>query len=562
MEISQSTIDRLISLFDNANEGLWIADTAGSIVFYNQSFYQQFGLAINDAQLSDWVERVHPSDKEDFKHLLDHYAKGGDLNKRIVNQYRVLREDGSFCWIEATGVVKKDGDHYYMVGNHIDITEQKKMEAYVHNLAYYDKASGLPNHAKLIEDLDALQCNSTLIHIHLDKIKSYINRYGDAVIEEIVEQMVTCLSVFEQFKCECYRNSTDSFSVLITGRISDEDLAQSLQSFVALFHSLSNQSRQLYAGEVYVGAFQHLAGSKSATDVFSWASKTCEYAYRHEPARWAICNATNKVKVEHFFYIESELRRAIESKDISIRLQPITCAKTNSLLSFEALARWERSDIGKIYPDEFIPVAERQGLISHLGESVLQQACQFIQQYNNKWGSDVRINVNVSALQLLDGLFPGRARDIVKSTGVDPKMVVLELTESVLIDNQHHARSQMEQLKAIGFTLAMDDFGAGYSSLTSFFKLPFDQVKIDKELANEVMRANEPLHYMKFLTKICSDKSVSITVEGIETVDMLQIFNQMDVSTLQGYLMSSPLLAEDAFELSTDFNIWLSEKRA
>ncbi|NOI66706.1 EAL domain-containing protein [Vibrio sp. 99-8-1] len=561
MDISQSSFAHFISMIDSANEGLWVKDTAGKVVFYNQSFYKQFAFSTHEAQLSDWVKLVHPLDKDKLTLITDINSDERVVDERIVNQYRVLKEDGSFCWIEATGVIKKEGGASYIVGNHRDVTQQKKMESYVNKLSYYDSASGLPNHQKLLQDIDALECNSTLIHIHLDRVKSYVNRYGESIVEEIIDRLLQCFSLFDHYQSTAYRNNSDSFSILITSLVSEQDLAQSCQSFISLFHSLSNQTSQLYVGKVYIGAYQHLSKNKTAKEVYNWASKTCEYAFRNEPARWAICNSTNKEKVEHFFYIESQLKKAIDQQEISIRLQPIVCAKSNQLLSFEALARWEKSEMGAIYPDEFIPVAERQGLISHLGESVLEQACRYIKEYNHKWNSQVRINVNVSALQLLDGVFPRKAKQIVQQTGVDPKMVVLELTESVLIDNQHQIKPQMEQLKAIGFSLAMDDFGAGYSSLTSFFKLPFDQVKIDKELANEVMRANEPLHYMKFITKICADKNVSITVEGIETVSMLESFNQMDITTLQGYLMSSPLLMEDAFELSTDFGIWLAENK-
>lgn len=562
MGISQTNLNHVASIVDSANEGLWIKDSDGNVLFYNQNFYQQFSLSTSRATLSDWLELVHPSDKEKLILITDILDEKKQINETIVNQYRVLKKDGSFCWIEAKGAIKEYDNRQYIVGNHRDVTQQKKLESHVNKLTYYDKESGLPNHEKLIEDLSILDCHSTLVHIHLGRMKSNLNRYGDGVSYEIVERMHQCLTLFDDHRGHAYRNSTDSFSVLMTDPISEEDLAQRCQSFLSLFHSLSNQSSQLYNGIVSLGAFQHMSGRKSAKEVHRWASKTCEYAFRHEPSQWSISNSFNKSKVAHFFYIESQLRKAIENEDITIRLQPIVCAKTNHLQSFEALARWEKSEIGIVYPDEFIPVAERQGLISLLGESVLKQACLYINNYNKKWSSRVRINVNVSALQLLDGTFPSKAKKIVLETGVDPKMVVLELTESVLIDNQQQIKPQMEQLQAIGFSLAMDDFGAGYSSLTSFFKLPFDQVKIDKELANEVMRAREPLHYMKFLTKICADKNVAITVEGIESVSMLDSFNQMDITTLQGYLMSSPLLAEDALGLSTDFTIWLAEENS
>ena len=525
----------------------------GKVSFYNHYFYEQFDLNLDNAKLDDWVSLIHPDDKTQFSDNVDEHLTEEPSEDRVLSQYRVLKKDGSYCWIEAVGVMKRDESGEYMVGNHRDISSQKRLESSIRRLAYYDKTSGLPNHDQLKIDLEKRTSNVILINIHLDGIKSYINQYGEPIIDEVIGRIIKCLKVYENYESKYYRSSIDTFSVLITSTFAEEHLKELCQDFISHFSIASNQNGALYAGGVSIGAYPCHDLKQKSESVINWAAQTCEYAYRNEPCHWAICNVEVQKKVERYFFIESQIKSAIENDDISVRFQPIVCSRTHELTSFEALARWENSSLGEIYPDEFIPVAERKGLIVRLGEKVLTQASSFIAYYNIIWGSDIKVNVNVSVLQLLDGSFPKKAADIVQEEGVSPKNVVLELTESVLLDDKYQAMTRLRKLETLGFELAMDDFGSGHSSIIGFFKLPFQHLKIDKELVNESMREKEPLEYLRFLTTLCSNKGIDVTIEGIETVEMLEQFIEMDVSSLQGYLISRPLALEDAMRLKSDF---------
>jgi PAS domain S-box-containing protein len=543
---------RFISMFDSAVEGLWIMGTDGQVSFYNHTFYQQFDLDLEGSHLDDWLALIHPLDKKTFTARVDEHVKNEPTNERVNSQYRVRKKDGSYCWIEAMGVMKQDESGSYMVGNHRDISEQKLMESYIRQLAYFDKTSGLPNADRLKQDLTVNTRNCVLIHIHLDKIKSYINQYGEELIAEMLERVISCMNVFESHKCEFYRNSLDTFSVLIYSPVSEIQLAEMCQAFVYNFRNTSRTDGKLFAGDVFLGAYPCTDKNKPAEELISWAAQTCEYAARHEPAHWAICNPEVQKKVARFFYVESMIKSAIENGEISVRMQPIVDAKHYHPVSFEALARWESGEVGEIYPDEFIPVTERKGLIEMLGETVLEQACEFISDYNKIWGSDVKVNVNVSVLQLLDGHFPQRASQIALKCGVSASDVMLEVTESVLLDDKHQAMSQIRQLKAFGFQLAMDDFGSGHSSLTGFFRLPFKQLKIDREFSLEATKAKEPYSYLAFLNEMNQNRGVTVTVEGIETVEMLSVFSDIGVSSYQGYLFSRPLRPSDALLLDSN----------
>lgn len=551
LRLSQQQLDRFLSMFNSSNEGLWIMDETGKTSFYNRTFYDQFELPASDATFDDWVALVHPDDRLMFTDKVDRHIEQHNHGVHIKNEYRVRKKDGSFCWIEANGVTDYDGENY-MAGSHKDISHQRKILSAVKRLAFFDKVTGLPNTEQFNIDYASLDDNEnkTLVFIHLASIKSHFSLYGAEVVERLIKKFIRCFSVFNKYPAKPYRTATDIFLVLLPVSVTESELKTMFASFLERCRNITGDERQSYGVDVFLGAVQFTGLDKSAGEMVQWASKTCEYAMHHESSKWAICNLQLQKKIERFFYIESQLQQAIEAQEISIYLQPIFDVRKKTLNTFEALARWEISELGPIYPDEFIPAAERKGLISLLGEYVFKQACTFIRAYNEKWQTNVRVNVNVSGLQLFDGHFPERIINILETLEIPPQWIVLELTESVLLDHKHHAIEQLKKLKDYGFKLSMDDFGTGYSSIMGFFQLPFKQIKLDKELADEAMRTKEVFSYMDFVTQLCIDNGVEVIVEGIEDREMLEKFDAIGVNFFQGFFLSRPLRTDDAFSMN------------
>ena len=314
---------RFISMFDSAVEGLWIMTPNEKISFYNHSFYKQFNLNLENATLSDWTKLIHPEDKNNFSNKVDEHLNEGDFDAKVVSQYRAIKKDGTYCWIEAYGVMKRDEHGEYMVGNHRDITSQKKLESSIRRMAYYDKVSGLPNHEQLKADIESRRSDVVLLHIHLERIKSYINQYGELVIQEIIDRTIQCLDIFKEFDSKFYRGATETFSVLLSSSITEEQLAELCQKFINMFTQRSEQNGTLYVDSISVGAYPCRDPQQSPEEVINWAAQTSEYAYRNEADNWVICNEGVQKKVERHFYIESRLKSAIESDEISVRLQPI-----------------------------------------------------------------------------------------------------------------------------------------------------------------------------------------------------------------------------------------------
>lgn len=189
--------------------------------------------------------------------------------------------------------------------------------------------------------------------------------------------------------------------------------------------------------------------------------------------------------------------------------------------------------------------------MSELGYFVFAKACEFIKAYSQQHQSSVRVNINVSVLQLLQQDFPKKIKAMADHYGVPTSSIVLELTETIILDGNQSAFDQLYRLNGYGFLLSLDDFGSGYSSLNSFFDLPLKQIKVDKSIAWRSLQNPATFEYLAFITKLCKSYSVDIVIEGIESAEMQRIFTDMGASYLQGYWFSKPLSLASASRYTT-----------
>ena len=549
---SEALVQRLLGVFDASNEGLWYMGTDGAITFYNPAFYDQFDLDMQNVTLDDWLGLVHPLDRKKMDAAIqDHF----DFEERVTTQYRVKTVNGRYIWIQGTGVVKKERDQEYMVGSHKDISDQKLMEEYLYQAAYFDNFTGLFNRKKLIVDIDDIsnQTIKTIFYLSIENVKSYINQYGDSILDDVINHVIGSFNAFSSYDCHFYRVGTDEFAVLLNEDLTDNEVKLLCSNCIAKYNQLSKEDGLLYSDELSIGAYRFVPKEMPAQNIIRWASRTCEYAKAKLDERWVICDEEVKSQVERFFFIERELKQVIANKALSVKYQPIVSVADESIVSFEALVRWNSEEFGEIYPNEFIPIAEKKGLIFDLGCVVLEKACDFIRQYNSVREKNIRINVNVSVLQLLKSNYIDSVKNIVKRSGIPENWVVLEITETVILDGAGRAKTQIEELRKLGYHIALDDFGAGYSSLNSFFTLALDQIKIDRVLTCSAMESNEPLNYLKFILQMCHENGVNVVVEGIETKEMMLKLVEAGLSILQGYWFSMPLEEQDALAFDVDW---------
>ncbi len=255
-----------------------------------------------------------------------------------------------------------------------------------------------------------------------------------------------------------------------------------------------------------------------------------------------------QVAVRH--ELEHALRRAILLNELQVHFQPIVSGATGEVVSFEALVRWQRPGYGLVPPVEFIPIAEETGLIVELGEWVLAHACREAVSWTKRWPDRrVGLSVNLSGHQVLNGDVAELVQSTLDSSGLDPRLLTLELTESTLIDHSANAEPILRSLRDLGVNLAIDDFGTGYSSLTYLRALPINIVKIDQSFVRAIGTEREDTAIVAAVINLARNLSLHVVAEGIETPEQLATLVHLNCELLQGYLFSRPQPARDLDQL-------------
>jgi diguanylate cyclase (GGDEF)-like protein len=245
--------------------------------------------------------------------------------------------------------------------------------------------------------------------------------------------------------------------------------------------------------------------------------------------------------------IERELRHAIERAELELHYQPVVELRSRKLVGVEALLRWQSATLGSLQPSEFIPIAEEMGLSTPLGEWILETACRQSQSWRRNGLSHVRINVNISVIQLREPTFVKRVADILQATDFDPRLLALgmEITESALMENVETAVATLRRIKEMGVAVYVDDFGTGYSSLAYLRKLPIDWVKIDKSFVHDLPSDPDAVSVARAVVALGHSLGLEVVAEGVETEEQLASLREIGCDAVQGYLFSQPISAEE-----------------
>ncbi|GAA5646175.1 hypothetical protein VPR01S_05_01250 [Vibrio proteolyticus NBRC 13287] len=544
--------DSFINILDVFNEGIFCVSVQNEMSFMNPNFYRQFGLGTEFAHIQDWLALVHPDERDvlagEIHKLLENQVS------RITNQYRVRHLSGHYIWIEGTAILKQQNGKRFILGSHRNISAQKMMEEYLRQAALTDVPSGLANQSKLTIELERLarqeESDYALIYIQNDEMRFYLNHYDTKLLKRMLNFLLRTLNDLPYEVSELYRLRTEDFALLVKGDLCDDELLSLGRHIMSNYQESLSANNLAYGKDISVGIYPRVDRKLSPEEVIKIAARTCQFGRERNSHRLEIYSSDTRRKVERFFFIEQGLKSAIVNGELNVKFQPIVDAQSQQVASFEALVRWRSKTFGEIYPDEFIPVAEKKGLIVDLGYVVFEKACKFIHRYHLMHNCDVKVNVNVSVVQLLTPQFPEQVNNIATRANVPTRNIVLELTETVILDNNEYARRQLKELKQYGFNLSLDDFGAGYSSLNSFFELPLSQIKIDKALAWHSLKHRVSFDYLEFITQLCRTNGVDVVIEGIEDAQMQKTFAEMGATYLQGYWFSKPLSIASASQFT------------
>ena len=465
-----------------------------------------------------------------------------------------MHDNGKIVWLRAAGVALFDesGRAYYMAGSYADVTEEMERRQLMDHLAFYDGLTGLPNRFKLQELADAairrLEPGTSLllVFIDLDNFK-YINdsfghKMGDDLLKAVAERLRTAL---RDDGAVLARLGGDEFVALINGG-APCDLAgferRARRAFIAPFDVGGQQ--------FYVGCSAGVACAPDDGRSFDELLMKADTAmYRSKGDRGGkfvrFMPEMNRVAV-HRLRLHNRLRGAIERRAFFLHYQPQVDARSGALRGFEALLRWRDEELGLVSPMEFIPACEETGLIAPLGEGVLEEACAMARRLNMGARQPLKIGVNVSVVQLMQSGFADRALDIIDQSGAAPSMLELEITESVMMDAHNVGVSQLRDLAAAGLDIALDDFGAGYSSLNYLRRLPIRVLKLDKSFIDRLPEDIDDSRLIHSIVQIARDMGLEVVAEGVESAAQRRALSEFGCHWLQGYLIGRPMPPEAA----------------
>ena len=407
-------------------------------------------------------------------------------------------------------------------------------------LAHEDKLTGLPNHRRMLEQIDdALAARPAggvvaLALADLDSFADVNDAFGQKAGDELLVSLAERLKETRPSGASGGRFDGDQFAILMTAADAEaaQSMAQTMAAALARPYWIDGHAVQLGATTGLAIAPRDADGRDELIRCADLALRSAKRQQRGTMLRFA---AAMNVEFEERRFIERELKRALADKTLDVHYQPIVTSDGARIVGAEALLRWAHPERGSIAPAAFVPVAERCGLMAPLGEFVLRKALSDARRW-----PDLYISVNLSPVQVRDPALARLVSDLLTANGIAPARLVLEVTEGVLIDNPDEAKARLDALKALGLKLALDDFGTGYSSLTYLQRFPFDKLKIDKGFVAPLGRAANSQAVVQAIVALGRALELLLLAEGVETEEQRVLLRLAGCEEMQGYLFARP----------------------
>jgi len=417
-------------------------------------------------------------------------------------------------------------------------------------LAYYDTVTQLPNRA-LFEDrltqavsvAKAAHQSLGVLFISLDQFKKVNDSLGhgpgDILLREFGERLKSCITKSDTVA----RFGSDEFALLRTQINGTKDVIETIASLSQVLRfPFDLPGHELFA-TASVGVSLFPLDGEDCHTLLKNAGAALYKAKRSGGANYQFFTADMHELATKRLELESNLRKAIQNEEFLLHYQPRVSVDSLTITGVEALVRWQHPQLGLILPSEFIPLAEDTGLIVPIGEWVLRTACMQGQRWRDEGFVPIQIAVNISARQFHDQDFSQTVIRILEETGLSPKYLELEVTESSIMQDAGFAAGMLSRLKSMGINILIDDFGTGFSSLASLKRLPIDALKIDKSFVREATKDPDDAALVMAIITLAHNLRLKVVAEGVETEDQLRFLQLLRCDEIQGYFFSKPLPA-------------------
>ena len=544
-----------------ANDGLWDWNVRTGEIYYSARWKEMLECDEQIAGLpEEWFKRVHPDDLESLKSAIAAHRDG--MTPHFEIEHRMLHRDGRYRWMLSRGTAVRDvvGKTTRMAGSQTDITARKEAEDQLLRDALQDGLTGLPNRLLFTDRLersltriDRDQFHQfAVLFLDIDRFKgindSLGHGVGDQLLMSFAGRLTSCLRPSDTVA----RLGGDEFTVLLEDPHEPDDAVTVATRILEALKTPFNLSSQEVFVTASIGIALSSTGYSRPQDVLRDADTAMYRAKALGKARFQIFDSAMHLGAVKLLQIENDLRRAIDRSEFELHYQPIVGIDNCALRGFEALIRWRHPEKGLISPVDFIPVAEETGMIVPIGRWVLQEACRQAADWQATFTNQpVCISVNISGRQFSQPDLVDQVPSALRQSKLKPANLILEITESVVMQNPEVTITMLGRLKDLGVQLNIDDFGTGYSSLSYLQRFPVDTIKIDRSFVSRMSERAENAEIVRTIVALAHNLNMKVTAEGIETPEQLAKLQELHCESGQGFLLSRPLSATAVTEMLT-----------
>lgn len=542
-------------IYENIEEGVLYTNSRGKILSVNPAF--QIVTGYSEEEVLGQNPSILQSGYHDetfYKAMWDEINRNGIWKGEIWNK----RKNGEIYpeWLTISSICNEVGEVTNYVAVFTDITDRKQKEDKIQKLERYDVLTGVANRYVLNKELQhqiemAEKYNQLLavLFLDLDRFK-VINEtlghyYGDLLLKKVASRIKGIL----KNKDIISRFGGDEFVIVLPNIKRAKEAVHMAEQIIAILQ----QPFALYDQEVYVT-------TSIGISLYPHDGDSVDLLVKNADKAMYMAKSNGRNNFELFYeelerrdetrqmFLENYLRKAIERDELFLLYQPQLNLESNEIVGVEALLRWNSKELGLISPGEFIPIAEETGLIIPISEWVVNKACEDVKKLHIQGYSNLKVSINISGIHFNQMDFSKKINEIIQNTNINPYLVDLELTESVIMPNASSSIDKLVKLKQCGLQLSVDDFGTGYSSLSYLHRFPIDTLKIDQSFIRNLMTYSGDSAIVKAIITMAKTLRLNIVAEGVENKKQLDLLKQEKCDIIQGFYLSKPMILKDLEE--------------